>query len=65
MITVNDKKLEWKDGMTVSELLSTIQDAHQYWIVKINDHYVTKPHFDTTAVPDECEVVLVPMFAGG
>ncbi len=65
MITVNGKKLEWNDGMTVSDLLSGIPDAHQYWIVKINDRYVTKPHFDTATIPDECEVVLVPIFAGG
>lgn len=51
--------------MTVSDLLSGIQDAHQYWIVKINDRYVTKTHFDTATIPDECEVVLVPIFAGG
>lgn len=65
MITVNDKKLEWNDGMTVSDLLSGTKDAHLYWIVKINDHYITKPHFETAVIPDECEVILVPMFAGG
>lgn len=65
VITLNEKKLDWKEDMTVSDLLSGIQDAHLYWIVKINDQYITKPHFDTVTIPDECEIILVPMFAGG
>ena len=51
--------------MTVTDLLSGIPDAHLYYIVKINDRYVMKPQFDTATIPDECEIVLLPIVAGG
>lgn len=65
MVIVNDEEIEWYEGMTVSDLLSGIKDSHLYWIVKINDQYITKPHFNSSEIPDGCEVILVPVFAGG
>lgn len=65
MIAVNDKKIPWREGMTVTELLDGIADPHPYAVVRVNGRYVSRPHFDDTLVPDGAEIYLIPMIAGG
>ena len=65
MITVNGRKVTWHEGITISDLLTEIQDSHPYPVVRIGDQYVSRPNFDKTIVPDESEVYLIPMIAGG
>jgi thiamine biosynthesis protein ThiS len=65
MITVQRKKIPWKQGMTVSRLLEDVGDPYPYAVVKIDGKIVCKPDFDTTPVPDGSEIFLVPMIAGG
>ena len=65
MIQVADKQMAWRDGMTVSDLLDELKDPHPYAVVRINEQYVTRPNFGLTFVPDDAEVFLIPMIAGG
>jgi thiamine biosynthesis protein ThiS len=65
MITVNGKKAPWREGMTVADLLKDLDDSYTYILVRINDKQVSRPHFDKTLIPDNSEVFLVPMVAGG
>jgi len=65
MIQVAGKQMAWRDGMTVSDLLDAIKDPHPYAVVRINEQYVTQPNFEHTLVPDDAEVFLIPMIAGG
>lgn len=65
MIKVADRQISWREGMTVSDLLAEIEDPHPYAVVRINSQYVTRPNFDHTLVPDDAEVFLIPMIAGG
>ena len=65
MITVDGKKIFWQKGMRLTDLLEKIDDAHHYAVVRINDQYVSKPNFDTTIIPDQSEIYLIPMIAGG
>jgi len=65
MIQVAGKQIAWREGMTVSELLSEIKDPHPYAVVRIDAQYVTRPNFEHTLVPDDSEVFLIPMIAGG
>ena len=51
--------------MTVSDLLEELKDPHPYAVVRINQQYVTRPNFEQTYVPDDSEVYLIPMVAGG
>jgi thiamine biosynthesis protein ThiS len=62
---VAGKKLPWHKGMTVSELLNTLNDPHPYAVVRINEQYITRPNFEQTIIPDDAEVFLIPMIAGG
>lgn len=65
MIRVADQTIDWREGMTISDLLIEINDPHPYAVVRINQTYVSRPNFDRTIVPDHAEVYLIPMVAGG
>ncbi|MEJ2283861.1 MAG: MoaD/ThiS family protein [Desulfobacterales bacterium] len=65
MIKVADHTIAWREGMTVSDLLSEINDPYPYAVVRINETYVSRPNFDVTTIPDKAEVYLIPMVAGG
>ena len=65
MIQVADKQLPWYEGMTVSDLLDALKDPHPYAVVRINEQYITRPNFKKTTVPDNAQVFLIPMIAGG
>jgi thiamine biosynthesis protein ThiS len=65
MIKINGHKVIWHEGMTISELLDEINDTHPYPVVRIGDRYVSQPNFDKTTIPDNSEVFLISMIAGG
>jgi thiamine biosynthesis protein ThiS len=65
MIEVAGKQMAWREGMTVADLLDALKDPHPYAVVRINEQYVTRPNFEHTSVPDDAEVFLIPMIAGG
>jgi thiamine biosynthesis protein ThiS len=65
VVKVSDKTDTWHEGMTISDLLNEIDDPHPYAVVRINENYVSRPNFDKTTIPDDSEVFLIPMIAGG
>ena len=65
MIKVADHTIDWREGMTISDLLIEINDPHPYAVVRFNQSYVSRPNFDKTTIPDDAEVYLIPMVAGG
>jgi thiamine biosynthesis protein ThiS len=65
VIQVNGKPYSWRAGMTVADLLNTLDDQHDYAVVRINDQYVSKPKFDAVLIPDDADVFLIPLVAGG
>ena len=65
MIRVNGKQHAWHEGMTIKDLLHELNDAHHYAVVRIDDKYVSRPYFNKVQIPDEAEVFLLPMIAGG
>ena len=65
MIKVADHTIDWHEGMTGSELLGEINAPYPYAVVRINETYVSRPNFDRATIPDEAEVYLIPMVAGG
>ena len=65
MIQVAGKQHPWHDGMTVSDLLRELGDSHPYAVVRINAQYISRPNFEQTLIPDDAEVFLILMIAGG
>ena len=65
MIMVDDKEYPWKEGMTVDKVLSGLKEGKACAVVKLDGKLVSKPHFETTVVPDGAKIILIPMIAGG
>jgi sulfur carrier protein ThiS len=65
MIRVDEKTLPWHAEMTVADLLRKLGDTHPYPVVRINTRYISRPNFEKTMIPDEADIYLVPMIAGG
>lgn len=65
MITVGEEKIPWQAGMTVAQVLEALNDGHSYAVVRINGKLVSRPNFENTPVPDNAQIILIPMIAGG
>jgi sulfur carrier protein ThiS len=65
MIRVNEKKVSWREGMTVADLLKILSDSDHCAVVRINDKHVSRPFFEKTLIPDNSDVFLIPMIVGG
>jgi len=65
MIRVGDTVLPWYTGMSIADLLRDLGDTHPYPVVRINTRYISRPNFEKTTIPDEAQVYLIPMIAGG
>lgn len=65
MIRVAGKPYPWRAGMTVADLLEECEDARGCPVVRVDDHYVSRPNFASTPIPDGAEVFFIPMIAGG
>lgn len=65
MIRVAGKEFPWRPGMSVADLLEECGDPHDTPVVRINEQYVSRPNFAHTIIPDQAEIHLIPMIAGG
>lgn len=65
MIVVDGKDLAWQEGMTIADLLDTIEDVSFCSVVRMNGRLISSPDFDHTTIPDEAEINLLPLVAGG
>ncbi len=51
--------------MTVAELINKIDGRGHCAVVRLNDRTISRPHFESTLVPDHAKIFLLPMIAGG
>jgi thiamine biosynthesis protein ThiS len=65
MIRVAGKAHPWRPGLTVADLLRECGEDPDPPVVRVNDHYVSRPDFAQTIIPDNAEIFIVPMIAGG
>ena len=65
MISVDGKNFPWQEGMTVADLIKKLEDQYHYVVVRVNNKYISKPNFEKTLIPDNAQVYLMPMIAGG
>jgi thiamine biosynthesis protein ThiS len=65
VIKVGDELVPWQEGMTVASLLAQREDGHMYAVVRLNGKLISRPKFETTPIPDNAEIILIPMVAGG
>jgi sulfur carrier protein len=65
MITAKGKQLEWHEGLTVREVLDNLGYNFPSVLVRVNGTIVRRRSWDSTVVPDEAEVEVRPIVAGG
>ena len=65
MIKVGDHAMAWQPGLTLAQVLDTLEDGHTYAVVRLNGKLVSKPDFPKTPVPDGADIQPLPLIAGG
>ena len=66
MIKINDKfQVEWEEGMTVTRLLARLKFSYPLLIVSIDGVLVSQDEYATRQVPDDSQVKVLHMTAGG
>ena len=65
MITVNGDPLDWREGMTVQDVLDARQFTFRMIGVWVNDIPVPKGDFASFLVPDGSKVEAFHMVSGG
>lgn len=65
MITVNGEPVEWREGMTVRDILRERKYSFPLLIVRIDGRLVERTAYDSTPVPDGSEVDVLHLMSGG
>ncbi|MBN1262071.1 MAG: sulfur carrier protein ThiS [Anaerolineae bacterium] len=66
MITINKRQqVTWYAGMTVQALLDALKYSYPHIIVTINGDLVKHDAYEQTTVPDEADVRVIHLIAGG
>ena len=66
MILVNRREqIAWEEGLTVARLLERLRFTFPHIIVSINGELVRRDEYGSRAVPDEADVRVVHLMAGG
>jgi thiamine biosynthesis protein ThiS len=65
MVKVDGRRVDWREGMTVADLLKELGDEHHCPVVRIGQKIVTRTNFHNTHVPDNTEMHLMHLIAGG
>ncbi len=64
-ITVNGNRIEWHEGLTVSEVLKIMNYTFRMLVIKINGQLVKKTDYETTTVPEKADVSVIHLISGG
>jgi sulfur carrier protein len=66
MIQVNNRhELEWEAGLTVSDILKRMNYTFPHIIVSVNGDIVRQEEYADYVVPDEADVRVIHLIAGG
>jgi len=64
-VTVNGRAVEWEDQMTIQKLLEEIKFSHRLFIVKMNNKVIKKELYSTLIVPENADLTIMRLVAGG
>jgi sulfur carrier protein len=66
MIHVNNQyEVPWQPGMTVQNVLESLNFSFRMIVVKVDGQVVLRPDFASTPVPDGAEVQAIHLISGG
>ncbi|MGD1993034.1 MAG: sulfur carrier protein ThiS [Anaerolineae bacterium] len=66
MIQINKRHmLEWETGLTVADVLQRMNYTFPHIIVSVNGEIVRQEAYDDYVIPDEADVRVIHLIAGG
>jgi len=65
IITVNGNRVEWHEGMTVTELFRIMGYDFSLIVTSINGEIIHEDNYDTSFIPDGAEVKAIHIHHGG
>ncbi|MFP4396111.1 MAG: sulfur carrier protein ThiS [Anaerolineales bacterium] len=66
MITINQReRIEWTPGMTVRDVLERMNYTYPEVVIRVNGEVVMDAAYDSYHVPDEADVRIIHLMAGG
>ena len=66
MITINRReRIEWTPGTTVQDVLDRMNYTYPEVVIRVNGEVVMNEDYDSYAVPDESDVRVIHLIAGG
>lgn len=64
-IKVNDITVEWRENLTVTELLKIMKYTFPMVIVKVDGEIVKKDQYGSFLVPENSDVKVIHLMSGG
>ncbi|HNT28554.1 MAG TPA: sulfur carrier protein ThiS [bacterium] len=64
-ITVNDQVIDWRDGMTVSDVLKVMNYTFKLLVIQIDGQNVKRDDWSTATVPEGADVKVIHLMSGG
>jgi len=65
MIRVNNKEVEWKEGLTISDILKNMEITCPQYIVSVNDHRIPSDEHDVYCIEDHSKIRVLYICHGG
>ena len=65
MILVNGERMEWREGLTVAEILKIRNYIFRMLVIQVNGELVKRGTYDKAVVPDGANVEVIHMISGG
>ncbi len=65
MITVNGEGMDWRDGMTIADILKARNYIFSMIAVFINGELIKRGTYEKAVVPDGADVQVIHMISGG
>ncbi|KJS19154.1 MAG: thiamine biosynthesis protein ThiS [Clostridiaceae bacterium BRH_c20a] len=65
MIKVNNRPIEWQEGMTIKKLINSLKYSYPVLIVTINGEHIPREKYEEAAVADGDDVKIIHPIAGG
>jgi sulfur carrier protein len=65
MITVNGEGMDWREGMTIADILKARNYIFRMIAVSINGELIKRGTYEKAVVPDDADVQVIHMISGG
>lgn len=65
MIQAKGQSLDWKENLTIQEVLQQLGFGNRLVYIRVNGKRVKRRQWDTFKIPDEAMVDVLPVVLGG